>query len=329
MKQPKFVLSGCLLLLLSACDFSQEGLASAQTQPPPAGGARPASGGSGGRMPVGGRPGGAGGQNTPPPPETVDPPIPASPDAAVADGSVSPDGAPPASDAPDAPDGDAASMINTRPMDAPPAATQLVSCPAEQSALRLCLRFENNLDDESSLGRTVSGEQVSFEAGVPSGGRAARLSSQTSIRVADSAGLDLLTFTIEAWIKLDRLPTGSGRVAVVDKDGRYGVFVLPNGALSCSARGAAATTSGGAIPAGQWVAIACTATTGAVQSWVAGEERAEAASPSGTLGPLLPGMAIGSNMPSGDPLIGSLDNLRIWNRVLSEGEICGSALGCQ
>jgi hypothetical protein len=42
----------------------------------------------------------------------------------------------------------------------------------------------------------------------------------------------------------------------------------------------------------------------------------------------MPGLAIGSNMPTGDPLVGALDNLRIWSRVLSAEEICASALGC-
>jgi hypothetical protein len=269
---------------------------------------------------------GSAGQNPPPP--SVDPVPPTADGPVLVDGQTAPPGGPPGS--PDAiPSDDASSIINGRPPDAPPpVAIQRVSCPSDQGSLRLCLRFEDNLRDESSRSLTVSGDQLSFAAGSPDGGRAARLDPDTSIRVPDADDLDLITFTIEAWIKLDQLPTGSGRVAVVDKDGRFGMFVLPNGVLACSARGALASTEGGMIPAGQWVAVACTSTSDSVVSWVAGTRRAEASAPSNMLGPLMEGMAIGSNMPSGDPLIGLLDNVRIWNRVLPADDICESALGC-
>jgi hypothetical protein len=220
------------------------------------------------------------------------------------------------------------STTSTLPPDAAPPAGMRVPCPSEQSSLRLCLRFEDNLRDESAAGLSIASEQVGFEGGAPGGGRAIRLGGESSIRVQESGALDLQTMTTEAWIKLDRLPTGMGRVAVIDKDARYGMFVLPNGALVCSARGGVATTGGGVVAAGQWVAVACTASGDSVQAWVAGSQRAE-----GNIGPAapgnpMPGLAIGSNMPSGDLLIGSIDNLRIWNRELSSDEICDAALGC-
>jgi hypothetical protein len=223
-------------------------------------------------------------------------------------------------------------MTNTLPPDAASAApppAQRVVCPREQNGLRLCLRFEDGVNDESAGGLTVDSDQVAFEAGAPGAGRAARLEGGSSIRVQETPALDLQqSITAEAWIKLDRLPTGMARVGVIDKQSRYGMFVLPSGALACSARGAVATTGGGAVPAGRWVAVGCTASGSGVQAWVSGASRAEAAPSAGDPAPPLPGLAIGSNMPSGDPLIGSIDNVRIWNRTLSNEEICAAALGC-
>jgi hypothetical protein len=218
-------------------------------------------------------------------------------------------------------------MTNSVPVrDGPPPAAS-VQCPGSDGTLRLCLRFDDGVRDESGAARSVSADQVNLEPGAPGAGQAARLTEASSIRVPDSDGLDLTTFTVEAWIKLERLPTGTGRAGIVDKDARYGAFVLPNGALACSARGALATSPADSIPVGRWVAVACTANGTSVSSFVGGRRQAEAAAAAPTGDPTA-GLAVGSNMPSGDPLIGHLDNLRIWSRVLAEAEICAAAVGC-
>ena len=208
----------------------------------------------------------------------------------------------------------------------PPPPLARVSCPSDQESLRLCLRFEDSVSDESQHGRDLDVEDVAFETGAPGAGRAARLGPDSTIRVPDNDGLDLQSVTVEAWIKLDRLPSSGARFGIVDKEARYGMFVLSNGALACSARGATAMASG-AIAPGQWVSIACVASTSEVSVWVAGTRRAGAAA-APTPAPALSGLAIGGNMPSGDPLIGAVDNLRIWSRALGDSEICASALDC-
>jgi hypothetical protein len=258
------------------------------------------------------------------------PPAPAA--AATADGPVYPP--PPDAGAamadgpsPDSDPGDAGSSgIRTVP-DAAPSTSPAVTCPGSDGTLRLCLRFEDGVVDESGAVREVTSDEVSLEPGAPGAGQAARLTADSSLRVPNSDGLDLTTFTIEAWIRLESLPSGGGRAGIVDKDARYGAFVLPNGAMACSARGSLATSPPGLVPVGRWVAVACTADDTSVRTWISGRMRAEAMAgpPAG-----MPsnGLAIGSNMPSGDPLIGHLDNVRIWSRVLPEAQICASAVGC-
>jgi hypothetical protein len=316
MKHRYLALSASLFLLPAGCGFSDEGLAVEAATPAP-------GGGTGGRPAGPPATGGTGGQSSPPEGRPPQPPM--SPDAsAPSDASAAPVDAP----IPDAAvqERDGGQAVNSLPPDAARPA-EPDPCPRDQESLRLCLRFEDNLRDDSANARAVDGEQLSYEPGPSSTGRAARLDADSSIRVPGAEGLDLTTFTIEAWIKLDQLPPSGGRVSVVDKDGRYGMFVMPNGSLGCSARGSLAMTGPNVVPASQWVSLACTANENSVAAWVAGTRRAEADSPA-MLGALMPGLAIGSNMPSGDSLVGSIDNLRIWSRVLASQEICAFSLGC-
>ncbi len=198
-------------------------------------------------------------------------------------------------------------------------------CPREEGGLRLCLRFEGNLYDESEGPQTVSGRLVRYAPG-PSG-QAATVGLASEILVASAASLNPSAFTIEAWINPERLPVLGGRAGIVDSQGRFGLFVTSGGGLACSARGTMVSI-GSAVKAGEWSSIACTWSGSEVALWVAGRRRAGASAPSDG-NAAAQSLTIGSNNPLGDNFIGALDNVRLWGRVRTEGQICNDSIGCE
>jgi hypothetical protein len=306
-----------LLILFAglACDFSDAGLS--RSAVPAAGAAGSRSWGSVPPAP-----------NYPPPP---DDPIPGvlPPDAAA------PMDAGPTSDAGVSSDArpfpDAAAPAPAPPALSPPPPTPpppTIDCPDDDN-LRLCLRFERNLRNESPNDLAVGGNQISFEPGLPGAGSAIRIGDGTEIRVSMTGGaVNITTFTVEAWIRLDRLPDAGDRATVVDRRGRYTMSVLPDGTVAC-ANGPHRVVSGpGAVTAGVWVSLACTADDRQVAVWLSGVVSASAAA-----GPnqaaSMGGLSVGRAQSDDDPMTGLLDNVRLWDHVRRPDQICAAAIGCR
>jgi hypothetical protein len=198
------------------------------------------------------------------------------------------------------------------------------SCPQDED-LRLCLRFEKTLEDESLPPAHLVGEPLVYEAGPT--GMAVRAGAESLVRADKDLGTVGKDFTAEAWVRVDRFPEAGQRAGVIDKQLHFGLFILPGGDVACTAYGATATAKG-ALTQGQWAAAACRAQDGALTVWIDGVSRDQAS----FLIPLSLGpekLSIGSNHPSGDPLYGLLDNVRVWTRARDAAEICAGALDCR
>jgi hypothetical protein len=233
--------------------------------------------------------------------------------------------APPVSDAgPDqAPPPDAAVSPD---VGLPPPPDASVACPRGDPALVLCLAFEGQVVDESPGALAVDVRQVGFAPGLD--GHAVALGEQSAISVAQKLALfDEPNKTLEAWVRPDRLPGVGQRAGVIDRDGHFGLFVLPGGDVTCS-NGGVHVTAPAAVAAGSWTSLACTLTAARLALWIDGVSPASAAVGLRLPGSLWASVSVGSNNPAGDHFIGQLDNVRIWTRVRAPDEICQAAHTC-
>ena len=217
-----------------------------------------------------------------------------------------------------------------RPIDTPrislpifPPTRLAVTCPSDSSLL-VCLRLEGNLTDESSPAATLASSNISYETGVDA--QAVRLGTSSLLRVNSGSGTITTSITLEAWLRVDRMPTSSQRAALFDEEGRIGVFLHPGGTVTCAVLGNTATATN-ALTTGQWSSVACTVQGASLTLWINGVQRGQTTTsaipndPTTTLG-------IGGNLPSGDPFEGLMDNIRIWNRARTAQEICDHAPSC-
>lgn len=267
------------------------------------------------------------------PPADADPPL---PEPRPADGAVpvdAPDVMSPPPDAgpPDLPRDLSPDLPPDLPIDRPPDVTVDLPvavmkgiCPAGESALLLCLRFENTLADDSAPAAAVTGT-ISYEPGP--GDTAGRVGPASVVRVSQGWGTVGGSFTLEAWVRPDRLPSGAQRMGLLDEESHFGLFILPGGTLACYSAGTGVSVTN-AVNVGQWSAVACTAGGGALTAWVNGVQRSQV-SLGGGAGGTTANLAIGSNNPSGDTFEGLMDNVRVWNTVRTGPQICQAALGCQ
>ncbi len=221
--------------------------------------------------------------------------------------SITPDGPPG-----DGPPGDGPGM------DTPTAAPFCDA--ANEPTLVGCWEFENTLADASGDGNDGTGTSVSFGTGQL--GQGAVLTSGSHIAVADSNSLTPTAITIEGWIDPTALPTAGNRMGIVDNDGQYGFFLEPTG-LSCSASVTVDATV--TITPGTFTHVACTydGTTGHV--YVNGSDVGMATGGAALGAGNTNGAALGGNSPTGDTLVGTIDQLRIWNTARTAQQICTAA----
>jgi hypothetical protein len=191
-----------------------------------------------------------------------------------------------------------------------------------------CYRFEVAGDavqphDDSSYANSGSASNGTYPAGTS--GTSMAFDATSATLIPDSASLDVAQITLEVWVLLDSLPdpSGSGRVAVLDNNGQYGMFIASTGAVRCSI--GTSTDIGLVIPVGVWTHVACTydgATVTLYQDGVPGPTISTTiAIP--TAG--IDGLAFGQNLPSGDNLDGAIDDLRIWRVPRTAGQIAADA----
>lgn len=185
-----------------------------------------------------------------------------------------------------------------------------------------CYVLDGDATDAAGASLHGVGTGVAYVAG--RAGMAARLTTGSSIDVAEAAALDVPAITMEAWIRPSQLP--ATRSGIVDNNGQYGLFLHPGGALQCI--GVSATAN---VAVDVWTHVACTYD-GTTRIYKDGVEVGASAGGGGALGTGgTTGISIGADNPpgAGAPLLGDIDGVRIWKVARTRAELCaGAGLAC-
>jgi hypothetical protein len=257
------------------------------------------------------------------------------PEAGVApDVGIAPDvgtagDAPPPADAAVAPSPDLApppgDTAPTLPPDAAPPPEPVNdpagSCP-QTPDLALCLRFEGEVKDESRYQLVATTANLGFQSGPA--GKAVDLQGQSSLVVSPNPIFDTAAVTLEAWVH----PRSLGRrVGVVTNGNNYGLVILPSGSAMCTGGGGYALT-GDAVSPGRWTSITCTYDAEKVTQWIDGRKTAENLRTGPVRTGSVTGVGIGNDVEPDTRFDGLIDNVRVWLRVRTPGQICAGARGC-
>jgi len=200
-----------------------------------------------------------------------------------------------------------------------PIDTPAAFCDTTDATLIGCWEFENNVNDASGHNNNGVATSVTYAAGKT--GQAAVLASGSHIAVADSVSLTPTQITIEGWIHPDALPA-SGRMGVLDGDGKYGFFMYP-GQLECFVNVTVTATI--TFTAGTWTHVACTydGSTGII--YIDGVQAATTAGGVALGAGSTNGIALGGNSPSADTLVGMIDQYRMFSMPRTAAQICRDA----
>jgi len=195
-------------------------------------------------------------------------------------------------------------------------------CDPSDATLAGCWQFEGNGIDGSGSNPTNTAAIGTGSFTAAKVGIGLLLTATSVISVGDRASLEPANLTVEAWIRPTSLPTGGARMGLVDSDGAYGIF-LNNGGILCSMSIAVQTAF--AFPLDTWTHVACTTDGATVRVYLNGAQvnMATGAAPLGIGNGN--GVVLAGNSPSGDALIGTIDQMRIWNVARTAGQICVAA----
>ncbi len=194
----------------------------------------------------------------------------------------------------------------------------LSPCTPGDTTLLLCMPFEGNTLDGSGNPFLGAASNVAFVPGAV--GQAGSFSS-SSVIFPYHPRLDVDAVTIEAFVRPLEEPKPGMRMGILDSDARFGIFLMPSGMFQCNAT-AVFPFPRPAAPARMH--LACTGDGMTVKAYVNGILVGMTAA-AGPLAKTAAGMSVGMNSPSGDPLLGSIDELRVWSRVRTDAEIAAAA----
>jgi hypothetical protein len=231
-------------------------------------------------------------------------------------------------------------------VDAPPPA-DVGSCTTADGALVMCLEFEDTnlttaLDGAGHHDASVTGATATTRD-VPASSRALAITGGTSIVVQPSADLDLQTVTVGAWVQRGALPPSGQRFGVVDIGSRQAAITIDSaGRAVCLVRDDAHiwVGIGGTTAANEWAFVACTYDAPTLCTYVFRNGSATASKDCGdTTGDPLDtsgntetaiGALVDTSNNLSSQLSGKLDAVRVYNRALSQTELCNSAgiTGC-
>lgn len=197
------------------------------------------------------------------------------------------------------------------------------ACP-DDDTLSLCLLFDvddpTGVVDESSYANPVTIDGGSLIDSPWTRAFSFDVTTQFAVDCPEACvGGEQVSF--EAWLWLEESP--DGRSGIVDQNGLLGAFVTEEMALRCNSQGGAA--EGGTVPLRAWVHVACVADGEVLLAYIDAELVDER-----EINPLTPvgqpQLAIGNDSPSfGEPLLGALDRVRVWNRALSPAQVAQAA----
>lgn len=193
----------------------------------------------------------------------------------------------------------------------------------QEPSLVACYRFENGVVDESSppIGSPTTATDVTYVPGPPGHGNALRVQSTTVLQLPDDPTWDATNITLEFWVNIQTLPATRG--GIFDNSRGYAVFIQSNGVARCGTASLDSTV----LPLATWTHVACVwdATLGNVIVYVNGSQTGTLSAPANMPIASTEPAAIGSNIPSGDPLDGMIDGLRIFSSVRSPAQIAAAA----
>ena len=188
-----------------------------------------------------------------------------------------------------------------------------------------CYQFEDGAASTTAIDGSPNHNDLTLSGGAAEvagghSGGALSVGASGLAHVAHNASFDVASVTIEAWIKMNSLPSGTARMGIADEDGQYGLFLVNNGSLRCSAN-AAVSTANNTITTGTWIHVACTNDGATLRVFINGVQKASTAS--GALPTNQPnGLSVGSNSPNGDNLDGLIDDARILSVARTQREVC-------
>lgn len=199
------------------------------------------------------------------------------------------------------------------------------TCPSDGS-LRLCVDFDDAPTVVDGMSHTV--QAMNVEATTRLGDAAVHVdtASQMFIAPAGTGDLDDVTdLTIEMWIAPDQHPSSGQSYWMLDNNTEYGIEYLDDGKIRC-VMGSHTIDSMTSVATGTFMHVACTYDVSRLIVLVDGavDNCVDENHPIPTGGH--DGVAIGANLGAGpvfnDRFVGGLDNVRVYNRKLSSGEIC-------
>ena len=193
-------------------------------------------------------------------------------------------------------------------------------CDPQDPTLVACFELDGSTSDRSGSALSPMAANVTFVPGRV--GMAAHFDATTSLDIPETAALDVPAVTIEAWIRA-AIPGAGLRSGVLDNQGQYSLYLYPAGALRCHGFDVAAN-----ISAQTWTHVACTYD-GANRVYVNGMKVGEDAGGGGALATIgTTGISIGADNPpgSGSPLLGEIDQLRIFSVARTDAQIAAAAV---
>ena len=216
------------------------------------------------------------------------------------------------------------SQMEDASIDAPPDVVQIGPSFCQASSLIACYRFENTVVDESApaIGAPTTSTNVTYVAGPPGHGNALRSQASTVLQLPDDPSWDSTNITLEFWVNIQSLPATGVRGGIFDNSRNYAVFIESTGVARCGTANLDSTV----LPLKTWTHVACVwnATLGSVTVYVNGQQTGTLSSSNMPIASTA-AAAIGSNIPSGDPLDGMIDGLRIFSSVRTPTEIAAAA----
>lgn len=204
----------------------------------------------------------------------------------------------------------------------------LPGCDPKNPDLVLCLRFENDLRDESSAMLAMSG-QAAYAPGFD--GVALDGAASADLRSSGAAGLVLPRFTLEAWVRPNALPSAEPQ-GLVSLESVATLSMTSEGSLVCQVEDAQQTgveskLASHTVRPLTWRAVACVYNGQElaiyVDGFVVGSRSVQGFRPTAQSSHAQVG-----GVASTGRFDGLLDNVRIWSRRLTPSELCASAPSC-
>lgn len=222
------------------------------------------------------------------------------------------------------------------PVDAPPNA-----CDTTDTSLRLCIEFDESdlatattARDGSGLAHDMAIDNIAVASrNVPAQSQAAQLSSSSTIKLAQHADFDLQQFTVTAWIRRGASNPAQTQ-GVIDTGAQYALSIDTFGRVQCGITHDGTTTFPGLAQTSgnQWNLVACTYNgsnlcgyafqNGSASPQTECDSYTQSVDTNAGYGTTIGAWAVPT---SGSQFIGSVDQVRVYARALSQQELCTAA----